>query len=116
MFDGLDVSFYENGLTADCLSGRAGVGYANPFGEFKTMFFMGDGIYIRYSDPGGGPGEFDIFDFSDSSAPSRLYSPKTSLSGKDAFDYVWYVYDENTFGTLKVLPGSDDYCRDVKLS
>lgn len=69
---------------------------------------MGGGIYVRYYDFEGEPGGFDVFDFSDSSAPSRLYSSGTSLSGSDAFDYVWHVYDENTFGTLKIRPGSGD--------
>lgn len=107
-FDGLDVSFYENELTADYLDSRVGVAYGSPLGNFRTLIPMGGGIYVRYYDFEGAPGGFDVFDFSDSSAPSRLYSSGTSLSGGDVFDYVWHVYDENTFGTLKIRPGSGD--------
>jgi len=38
------------------------------------------------------------------------------LSGENAFDYVWHVYDENTFGTLKVILGEEDYFRNVRLA
>lgn len=107
-FDGLDVSFYENELTADYLDSRVGVAYGSPLGNFRTLIPMGGGIYVRYYDLEGVPGGFDVFDFSDSATPSRLYSSGTSLSGSDAFDYVWHVYDENTFGTLKIRPGSGD--------
>ena len=44
----------------------------------------------------------------------RLYHPESSLSGTDAFDYVWYVYDENTVGTLKIILGEEDFYRDTK--
>lgn len=115
-FDGLDISFHENDLTADYLNCRVGVGYGNPFGAFQTLIPMGDGIYVRYSNPAEGPGGFDVFDFSDSSDPFCVYSSQASLSGDDAFDYVWYLYDQNTFGTLKVLLGAEDYFRNVKLS
>lgn len=115
-FDGLQVKFLENELTAARLDGRVGIFYSNPLGEFETLIPMGQGIYVRYSHPAEGPGGFDVFDFSDSAAPRLLYRSETSLSGGDAFDYVWYVYDEHTFGTLKVLLGANDYFRDVNLS
>ena len=115
-FDGLQVKLLENELTGAYLGGRVGVGYGNPLGEFETLISMGQGIYVRYSNPAEGPGGFDVFDFSDSAAPKLLYRSNNSLSGSDAFDYAWYVYDEHTFGTLKVLLGAEDYFRDVKLS
>lgn len=115
-FDGLQVKLLENELTGAYLGGRVGVGYGNPLGEFETLISMGQGIYVRYSNPAEGPGGFDVFDFSDSAAPKLLYRSENSLSGRDAFDYAWYVYDEHTFGTLKVLLGEEDYFRDVNLS
>ncbi|MCH5333332.1 MAG: beta-propeller domain-containing protein [Agathobacter sp.] len=115
-FHGLEVSFHENELTADYLGGRVGVSYGNPLDQFRTLIPMGNGIYVRYSNFAEGPGGFDVFDFSDSSAPLCLYRASNSLSGDDAFDYVWYVYDEHTFGTLKVLLGAEDYLRNVNLS
>ena len=115
-FDGLQIKFFENELTAAYLNGRVGVIYGNPLGEFATLIPMGQGIYVRYSNPAEGPRGFDVFDFSDSAAPRLLYRSETSLSGGDAFDYVWYIYDERTFGTLKVLLGAKDYFRDVNLS
>lgn len=115
-FHGLNIAFYENDLTADYLDGRVGVGYGNPLDKFKTLIPLGGGMYVRYSKPAEGPGGFDVFDFSDSLAPLRLYHAETSLSGEDAFDYVWYVYDENTFGTLKVVLGAETYFRNVGLS
>lgn len=115
-FDGLQVKLLENELTGAYLGGRVGVGYGNPLGKFETLISMGQGIYVRYSNPAEGPGGFDVFDFSDSAAPRLLYRSENSLSGGDAFDYAWYVYDEHTFGTLKVLLGAEDYFRDVKLS
>ncbi|MCH5341858.1 MAG: beta-propeller domain-containing protein [Acetatifactor sp.] len=115
-FDGLQVKLLENQLTAAYLGGRVGVYYGNPLGEFGTLISMGQGIYVRYSNPAEGPGGFDVFDFSDSAAPQLLYRSENSLSGGNAFDYVWYVYDGHTFGTLKVLLGEEDYFRDVSLS
>lgn len=115
-FQGLEVTFRENNLVADYLGGRVGSSYGSPLGQFNTLIPMGNGIYVRYSNFAEGPGGFDVFDFSDSSAPQCLYRAQKSLSGDDAFDYVWHVYDENTFGTLKVLLGSEDYCRNVNLS
>lgn len=115
-FDGLEVKFFENELTADYLNGRVGLSYGNPLGKFSTLIPMGQGIYVRYSNFAEGPGGFDVFDFSDSTAPRLLHRSEASLSGKNAFDYAWYVYDEHTFGTLKVLLGAEDYCRDVNLS
>ncbi len=115
-FDGIDVSFRESELTADYMDGRVGTSYGNPLDEFETLIPMGQGIYLRYSNPAEGPGGFDVFDFSNSAEPKLLYRAKSSLSGDDAFDYVWYVYDEHTFGTLKVILGDEDYFRDVKLA
>lgn len=115
-FDGLQVKLLENKLTAAYLGGRVGVYYGNPLGEFETLISMGQGIYVRYSNPAEGPGGFDVFDFSDSAAPKLLYRSQNSQSGRDAFDYAWYIYDEHTFGTLKILLGADDYFRDVNLS
>jgi len=115
-FDGLNVEFRETELTADYLDGRVGTSYGNPMGNFKTLISMGQGIYIRYSNPGKGPGGFDIFDFSDSAEPKLIYRAAESLSGDDAFDYMWYVYNNYVFGTLKVILGEEDYFRDVKLA
>lgn len=115
-FDGLEIQFQENELRADYLYGRVGVAYGSPLEHFKTLIPLGQGIYIRYSHPSEGPGGFDVFDFSDSALPELLYRADTSLSGEDAFDYFWQVYDEHTFGTLKVLLGDEDYFRNVRLS
>jgi len=115
-YDGVDVSFYESELTADYMDGRVGTSYGSPLDEFETLIPMGQGIYLRYSNPAEGPGGFDIFDFSDSTAPELLYRTNSSLSGENAFDYVWHVYDENTFGTLKVILGEEDYFRNVRLA
>lgn len=57
-----------------------------------------------------------MFDFSDSAAPRLLYRSENSLGGRDAFDYAWSVYDEHTFGTLKILLRAEDCIRDVNLS
>ncbi len=115
-FDGLHVQFYETELQADYLNGRVGCSYGNPLGNFATLIPMGNGIYLRYCHLAEGPGGFDVFDFSDSAAAKLIYRSDASLSGKDAFDYIWYVYDNQTFGTLKVLLGDEDYFRDVRLS
>lgn len=115
-FQGLAAVFYESELTADYLAGRVGVGYGNPYGQFRTLIPMGSGIYVRYTDAGEGPGGFDVFDFSDSAAPRCLYRATDSQSGSDAFDYVWYCYDEHTFGTLKVVLNGEDSFRNTGLS
>ncbi len=113
-FDGLDIRLSETDLSADYLGGRVGVYYGRPLGAFNTLIPMGKGIYLRYSNPAEGPGGFDVYDFSDSTKAKCLYHPENSLSGADAFDYVWYVYDENTVGTLKIILGEEVYYRDNK--
>lgn len=116
-YDGMDAVWYENELTADYLSGRVGVGYGNPFGEFDTLIPLGSGIYLRYTiNEENCPGGFDVFDFSDSADPKRLYRAETPICGEDAFDYVWTVYDAHSFGTLKVVLGEEMYCRNVGLA
>lgn len=115
-FQGLEAVFHENELTADALHGRVWEYYGNPLGQFRTLIPMGDGIYVRYTDNGEGPGGFDVYDFSDSAAPLCLYRAKDSLSGSDVFDYIWYVYDENTFGTAKVMLGEGGSARNAGLA
>lgn len=115
-FEGLDIRFYETDLTADHLDCRVGLSYGNPMDQFRTLVPMGNGIYLRYSHPGQGPGGFDVFDFSDSANPRLLYRPEKSLSGEYAFDYTWYVYDEHTFGTLMILPGEREDAEYVNLA
>lgn len=116
-FSGSDVTFQETELKADYLNSQVGMISGNPFGDFETLIPMGDGIYVRYSNPAIGPGGFDVFDFSDSAAPKLLYRAEDSLSGQDAFDFAWHVYDARTFGTLKVLlDGGEEYFQNVKLA
>ena len=115
-FDGLEAAFRETGLTADYLDGRVGVSYGNPLGNFETLIPLGGDIYVRYSHMDEGPGGFDVFRFPESGQPELVYRADTSLAGADAFDYVWHVYDDHTFGTLKVLLGEEDYFRDVELA
>ena len=115
-FDSLGITFHETDLRAAYLDGRVGVTYGSPMGNFSTLIPMGKGIYLRYSYPAEGPGGFDLYDFSDSAAAKLIHHTESSLSGTDAFDYVWYVYDQNTIGTLKVILGEDDYFRNVKLA
>ena len=115
-FDGLTATLTGTELTGAYLDGRVGVSYGNPMGAFETLIPMGDGIYLRYSHPDQGPGGFDVYDFSHSAAPSLLYRAGESLGGRDAFDYVWHVYDGRTVGILKVLTGEEDPFRDVGLA
>lgn len=61
---------------------------------------MGDGIYLRYN---SSPGGLDIYDFSDSSKPICLYESDGEVSEDSIFEYENYVYNENTFGILKVI-------------
>ena len=91
-FDGLDIAFHETELRADYLDSRVGTTYGNPLGNFNTLVSMGNGIYLRYLSHDKGPGGFNVYDFADSTAAKLLYSTDSSLSGTDAFDYVWYVY------------------------
>lgn len=102
MFDGLNITFLENDLTADFLNGRLGLGYGSPLGNFETLINMGNGVYVRYAKPTDGPTGFDLFDFSDSAEPRLLYRGEALLETEQAYDYAWLVYDEHTFGTLKV--------------
>lgn len=119
-FDGTDVKFQETELKADYLNSQVGVTYGSPLGCFETLIPMGSGIYLRYSnptEPAESPSGFDLFDFSDSAAPKLLHRAEEPLSGRDAFDYAWHVYDAHTFGTLKVLLGDgEEYYRNVKLA
>ncbi len=114
-FSGLEPSFHESGITASYLDMSVGVSYGNPLGEFETLIPLGHGLYVRYSSPSEGPGGFDLFDFSESSNPKLIWRADASLSGDDAFEYVWHVYDNNTFGVLKILLGDEDFFRDVSL-
>ncbi|MBQ2619524.1 MAG: hypothetical protein IJG08_08620 [Oscillospiraceae bacterium] len=114
-FDGLDIRFYENELRADNLSGRLGVSYGNPLGQFCTLVPLGDGIYARYTGPSDQPGGFEVYDFSDSAAPRKLSAGDLRSSG-EALDYLWYVYGPQRFGTLVVKLGPADAFRDVSLS
>ncbi len=116
-YDGLGVKFHETEWKADYLNSQVGIMYGSPLGCFETLIPMGEGIYLRYSNPEKGPGGFDVFDFSDSAAPKLLYRAESSLSGQDAFDFVWHIYGTHTFGTLKVLlSNEEEYSRNVKLS
>lgn len=110
-FDGLNVSLRDTGLQAAYLDGSVGYSVGKPLGSFETMIPMGNGIYVRYSLPAEGPRAFDIFDFSDSENPKRLYRATESLCDSNAFDFYWHVYDENTFGTMKVIPKPEGYRR-----
>lgn len=109
VYDGMNVEILQNELIADMLDSRVGVTYGSPLGEFKTLISMGGGIYVRYTRNGPYPGGFDVFDFSDSRNPRLLYRPETSLSGEAVFDFSNFVYDGNTFGTLKLIPGESRY-------
>lgn len=99
---------------ADYLDSRVGSGYGNPLGHFETLIPLSDDLYVRYIYGSEGPGGFDVYQFSEMSIQG--YRTEESLSGMDAYDYVWHVYDENTFGTLKVILGEEDSFRDVELS
>lgn len=119
-FDGLSVNLWNTGLQADYHNGTVNATYGNPLGHFETMIPLGNGIYVRYSLPVrlGAACAFDIFDFSDSSNPKCLYRADQYLSGKDVYDFVWHVYDENTFGTLKVILNyqAESLDRDVQMA
>jgi len=115
-FDGLTVQLHETDCRGAYLDGRVGVTYGRPMDEFQTLISLGNGIYVRYAYPAEGPGGFDVFDFSDSATAKKRIQTETDLSGIDAFDYVWHVYDAHTFGTLKIRLGEADYFRDVTLA
>lgn len=115
-FSGSETKFHKSEITADYLNMQVGTSYGNPFGAFETLIPMGNGIFVRFSDPDEGPGGFDIFDFSSPENPLHIYDAEESLSGDDSFDYISHVYDEKTFGVLKVIHGEEVFFRDAGLS
>ncbi len=105
-FSDEQISVTLSDMTAERVTGIDTMyGMGDPFGTIKSMIPMGNGIYLRYN---GRPDGLDIYDFSDTAAPVRIYDSAGSL-GSARFEFFWKVYAEDVFGMMKVTPDGEDY-------
>lgn len=110
-FSGTDISFYTSGLSADHVSGIDTMySGGNVLGMLDAMIPLGEGIYLRYNDK---PDGLDIFDFSDSANPARLYESGGEITGGRRFEFCWQVYGKAKFGVFVITPGDGGDYRSV---
>jgi|GEM_PF-1392064 len=115
-FDNGAVVVHSTKLTADYPYSRFGQSGNVYFGELNSLIPMGNGIYLKYAyHDNESPDGFDIFDFSDSASPKQIYKAEHLPTEKAGFDFLFHVYDNDTFGVLDVAYGKDAYFRNVTL-
>jgi len=113
-FTGPDILLSSSQLTADRVCGVDGMyAYGKPFGSLDTLLPMGDGIYLRYNQT---PDGLDIYDFSDSNAPRRLYLSAGDIPKECRFAFTWKIYDEQTFGIMVVTPDREKQFRNAEFT
>ncbi len=108
-FDGLDIRWYDSGLSGDSVAGVDMLySYGRPFGNLDSLIPLGNGLYLRYND---GPKGLDLYDFSRNDGARLLYQSPGELAENQRFEFQWEVYDEDTFGIMRVTFGPDGSAR-----
>lgn len=107
------VAFYQNGLVCDRVMGIDKLYWlGTPLGSIRPFIPMGNGVYLRYR---GTPDGLDVYDFSDSANPRRLYQSDGDIPEGCRLDFEYRIYDERTVAVRLITPNEGEY-RNVSYS
>lgn len=114
VFDNDNISFKENNLSANRVTGIDGIEYSSsPFGNIQSMIPLENGLYLRYN---AAPNGLDIYDFSDIDNPKCIYKSTGEIPTNCRFDLYHATYKDGILNIMVITSNSYGEFRNAKVT